>query len=107
MPVDKPAEKPEGEKKKFKAPELSKDVKFILVGAVLILVALGGSFIMMKSLLTPLMPQHAALKQKTETGTLITVGEFTTNISDPITARYVKTEIVIEVQKNQKTERRS
>lgn len=97
-------EKPEGEKKKFKAPEISKDVKFILVGVVLFLVALGCSFIMMKSLLAPLMPQHAAVEQKTETGTLVTVGEFTTNISDPSGIRYVKTEVVIEVEKDKKAE---
>lgn len=104
MPIEKPTEKPEVEKKKFKAPEISKDVKFIIVGVVLFLVALGCSFIMMKSLLAPLMPQHAAVKQNTETGTLVTVGEFTTNISDPSGTRYVKTEVVIEVEKDKKTE---
>ncbi|MGE5381122.1 MAG: flagellar basal body-associated protein FliL [Methylocystaceae bacterium] len=105
MPADKPVEKPEGEKKKkFKAPEISKDVKFIMVGVVLFMVALGCSFIMMKSLLAPLMPQSAAVKQKTETGTLITVGEFTTNISDPSGTRYVKTEVVVEVEKDKTVE---
>jgi len=104
MAVDKSVEKPEGEKKKFQAPEISRDAKFIIVALVLFLVALSFSFIMMKSLLAPLMPQHAAVEQKTETGTLVTVGEFTTNISDPSGTRYVKTEVVIEVEKDKKVE---
>jgi flagellar FliL protein len=75
------------------------DIKIILIGLVIFLVAMGASYFLMRSLMAPLYPE----KEKTETqkelagGSLISVGEFTTNVSGDEGNHYLKVEVFIEV----------
>lgn len=75
------------------------DIKIILIGLVLFLVAMGATYFLMRSLMAPLYPE----KEKSETqqelagGSLISVGEFTTNVSGAEGNHYLKVEVFIEV----------
>ena len=80
-------------------PKIGMDVKIILMGLVIFLVAMGASYFLMRSLITPLMPkaETTSTKQSLEAATLITVPEFTTNISDAAGNRYLKVEVSVEL----------
>jgi len=92
---------------KTAAPAKTLDFKFVVVALVILLISLAASFFMMKTMLTSVLPQKAAANthQKIEAGTLVSAGEFLTNISDPTGARYLKAEIVVEVKKDKKAEK--
>lgn len=79
-------------------PKIGMDIKIILVGLVIFLVAMGASYFLMKSLITPLVPKaETTSKQSLETATLVAVPEFTTNISDAAGNRYLKVEVSVEL----------
>ncbi len=63
---------------------LGLDFKIILIGLLIFLVAMGASYLLMKSLMAPLMPktEEAARKSVSISGGLVSAGEFTTNIND-------------------------
>lgn len=87
-----------------KAPETAKksDFKIILIGLVFFLIAMGGSYFYMSSLMAPLMPENQSEKQGASTGNLISIGEFTTNINDVSGTRFLKVEVYVEVAKDNK-----
>lgn len=87
-----------------KAPETAKksDFKIILIGLVFFLIAMGGSYFYMRTLMAPLMPEKPSEKQEASTGNLISIGEFTTNINDVAGTRFLKVEVYVEVAKENK-----
>lgn len=75
------------------------DIKIIIIAAIFFVAALAGSYFMIKSVMAPLMPKEekqAESKEKTA-GVLIPLGEFTINITDVSGTRFLKTEVVLEV----------
>lgn len=79
--------------------KLGLDLKIILIGLVIFLVAMGASYFLMKSLMAPLMPQEEEKNSKEVlSGGLVSAGEFTTNITDVAGNRYLKVEVTIEVK---------
>jgi len=73
-------------------------IKFIAICLILFLATIGGSYFAIKTALAPLLPSNTVTKGETGTiGNLIDLGEFTVNVLDVSMARYLKTEIVIEV----------
>lgn len=87
-------------------PKLGLDIKIILVGVLILLVAIGASYFLMKSLMAPLMPPKVETSSKTslEAATLVAVPEFTTNISDGAGNRYLKVEVSVELGDKQNAE---
>lgn len=73
------------------------DFKIILVGLLIFLVAMGASYFLMRSLMSPLMPKQEKEVKAIATGDLVSAGEFTTNINDVAGTRYLKVEVFIEV----------
>ena len=74
------------------------DFKIILIGLLIFLVAMGASYLLMKSLMAPLMPQtEKDVKEVTISGSLVSAGEFTTNVGDSAGNRYLKVEVSLEV----------
>lgn len=72
--------------------------KIIIAGLVIFLIAMGASYFLMKSLMSPLLPKEENEKSnEVVTGNLIEVGEFTTNIGDIAGTRFIKVEIFLEV----------
>ncbi|MEN6348079.1 MAG: flagellar basal body-associated protein FliL [Syntrophomonas sp.] len=88
-------EKNTEEKPKSKL-EINVDIKLILIGLVIFLVAMGGSYFLMKSLMAPLMPKEESTSNEL-TGNLVEVGEFTTNVNDVNGQRFVKVKVTVEV----------
>ena len=89
-------------------PKLGLDIKIIVVGLLIFLVAMGASYFLMKSLMAPLMPKVETTSQvNLESSTLVAVPEFTTNISDVAGNRYLKVEVSVELgdKKNAETEK--
>ncbi len=81
------------------------DIKIILVGLLIFLVAMGASYFLMKSLMAPLMPKtEEKTKGEVVSGGLVKVGEFTTNIADVGGNRYLKVEVSIEISDKTKSE---
>lgn len=75
----------------------SSDFKIILIGLVIFLAAMGASYFLMRSLMAPLMPQEEKETKEVVTGNLVSVGEFTTNVSGVSGTRFLKVEVFIEV----------
>lgn len=94
------AEEKENEVKKPRL-DLNVDMKLILIGLLVFLVAVGGSYFLMKSLMAPLMPRQEGTG-KLKTGNLVEVGEFTTNINDIIGQRFLKVKVTVEVSSDVK-----
>jgi flagellar FliL protein len=79
-------------------PKFGLDIKIIVIGLIIFLVAMGASYFLMKSLMAPLMPKvETNSKTNLETATLVGVPEFTTNISDVAGNRYLKVEVSVEL----------
>lgn len=75
------------------------DLKIILVGLVIFLVAMGASYFLMKSLMAPLMPKDETKSaEEVLSGGLVSAGEFTTNVNDVAGNRYLKVEVSIEIK---------
>lgn len=81
------------------------DFKIIIAGLIIFLIAMGASYFLMKSLMTPLLPKEESEQKEVLTGNLVEVGEFTTNIGDITGSRFVKVEVFVEVtgKKGQET----
>lgn len=78
-------------------PKTGFDFKIILAGLLIFLVAMGASYFLMKSLISPLMPKPEKQAEIIATGDLISAGEFTTNINDVAGTRYLKVEVFVQV----------
>ncbi|KUG03599.1 flagellar biosynthesis protein flil [hydrocarbon metagenome] len=75
------------------------DLKIIIIGLVIFIVLVGGSFYLMKSIMAPLMPEEEkTLKEGSAAniGVLVPIGEFMTNINDVAGTRYLKVEVTVE-----------
>ena len=96
-------EKASEEKPKRKL-EINVDVKLILIGLLIFLVAMGGSYFLMKSLMAPLMPKEEEHAEAL-TGNLVEVGEFTTNINDVNGQRFLKVKVAVEVSSEEEKEK--
>jgi flagellar FliL protein len=78
-------------------PKSGLDFKIILAGLLIFLVAIGSSYFLMKSLLSPFMPQEEKEVETIASGDLVSAGEFTTNINDVAGTRYLKVEVFVQV----------
>lgn len=74
------------------------DFRIILVGLLIFLAAMGASYFLMKSLMAPLYPEKETQAESQDSGKLIEIAEFTTNIADVGGNRYVKVEVFLEVK---------
>ncbi len=73
------------------------DLKIIIIGMVIFIVLVGGSFMLMKSIMAPLMPEEKTASQgNSQIGALVPIGEFMTNINDAAGTRYLKVEVTVE-----------
>ncbi len=72
------------------------DLQIIIVGLVVFLMCMGGSYFMIKSLLAPLLPGEEPGDTK-GSAILVEVGEFTTNVYDLNNVRFLKASVYIEV----------
>jgi len=88
------AEETENKEKKTRAVF---DLQIIIIGLVVFLMCMGGSYFMLRSLLAPLLPPEQAEKSKKTEAVLVEVGEFTTNINDVSGTRFLKAEVYLEV----------
>ena len=81
------------------------DFKIILIGLLIFLVAMGASYLLMKSLMAPLMPKTEETAQEVLlSGGLVSAGELTTNVSDVAGNRYLKVEVSLEVSDKKSAE---
>ncbi|NLJ72454.1 MAG: flagellar basal body protein FliL [Syntrophomonadaceae bacterium] len=91
-----------------KTPEIKEktgfDFKIIIAGLIIFLIAMGASYLLMKNLMSPLLPKDEKENKEVLTGNLIEVGEFTTNIGDMGGSRFVKVEVFVEVSGKKGTE---
>ena len=78
------------------------DLRIIIIGLVFFLVAMGGTYFLVSKMMAPLLPEKPAEKLDVSTGNLVSIGEFTTNINDMGSIRYLKFEIFVEVSKENK-----
>lgn len=78
------------------------DLKIIIIGLVFFLVAMAGTYFLINRMMAPLLPENSAEKQELSTGNLVSVGEFTTNINDVGSNRFLKFEVFVEVSKEDK-----
>lgn len=74
------------------------DFRIIIVGLLIFLAAMGASYFLMKSLMAPLYPQKETQAESPDSGNLVEIAEFTTNIADVGGNRYVKVEVFLEVK---------
>lgn len=83
-------------------PKSGFDIKIIAIGLVIFLAAMGGSYLIAKSIMAPLMPkEEKKIEEKsTEAGATVAAGEFTVNINDPSGQRFLKAVIFLEVDKS-------
>lgn len=91
-----------------KTPEIKEkvgfDFKIIIAGLIIFLIAMGASYLLMKNLMSPLLPKEEIENKEVLTGNLVEVGEFTTNIGDMGGSRFVKVEVFVEVSGKKGTE---
>lgn len=79
-------------------PKKGFDLKIIVAGVLIFLLALGASYFIMKSLMSPLMPKQSKnTTQAIAADQLVSVGDFTTNINDAAGTRYIKVEIYVQL----------
>lgn len=78
------------------------DLRLIIIGLVFFLVAMAGTYFLISRMMAPLMPENQTQKQDMATGNLVSIGEFTTNINDVASTRFLKFEVFVEVSKEDK-----
>lgn len=78
------------------------DFRILLVGLVLFLVAMGASYLVMKSLIAPLIPESKKEQVQLSSGNLVEIGEFTTNIGSTGGTRFLKVSVTVEVTSEDK-----
>ncbi|MGI5880147.1 MAG: flagellar basal body-associated FliL family protein [Syntrophomonadaceae bacterium] len=84
------------------AEKSSIDIKIILIGLGIFIVAMAFSFFLMRSMMAPFLPEKETEKQVATRGNLLSVGEFTTNINDVAGTRFLKVEVFVEVSEENK-----
>lgn len=74
------------------------DIRIIAIGLVFLLAAMGGSYFIAQTTLSPFLPKEEtkATEKEKESAVMVPLGEFTVNIEDVSGPRYLKTEIYIE-----------
>lgn len=80
------------------------EVKFIVIGLIFFLVATGASYLIMKNLLAPILPDKDKNSKELKAGALLSVGEFTTNVNDIGGTRFLRVEVTIETDEKKKEE---
>ena len=80
------------------------DFKIVLAGLVIFLVAMGASYFILHSLIAPLVPEENNQPAKVLTGNLVSLGEFTTNVTDVAGTRFLKAEVYVEVTDKKTTQ---
>ncbi len=78
------------------------DFRIILVGLLLFLVAMGTSYLVMRSLIAPLIPESKKEQVQLLSGNLVEVGDFTTNINSTGGTRFLKVTVTLEVSSEDK-----
>jgi flagellar FliL protein len=78
------------------------DFRIILVGLLLFLVAMGASYLVMRSLIAPLIPESKKAQVQLLSGNLVEVGDFTTNINSTGGTRFLKVTVTLEVSSEDK-----
>lgn len=78
------------------------DFRIILVGLLLFLVAMGASYLVMRSLIAPLIPESKKEQVQLLSGNLVEVGDFTTNINSTGGTRFLKVSVTLEVSSEDK-----
>jgi flagellar FliL protein len=78
------------------------DFRIILVGLLLFLVAMGASYLVMRSLIAPLIPESKKEQVQLLSGNLVEVGDFTTNINSTGGTRFLKVTVTLEVSSEDK-----
>jgi flagellar FliL protein len=73
------------------------DFRILLVGLLLFLVAMGSSYLVMKSLIAPLVPESKKEQVQLLSGNLMEIGEFTTNVNATGGTRFLKVSVTVEV----------
>ncbi|MGE5371351.1 MAG: flagellar basal body-associated protein FliL [Solirubrobacterales bacterium] len=74
------------------------DFKIIIVGLVILMAAMIGSYFIAKSVMAPLMPKEEETVSETEMGEPIDVGEFTVNIASVDGApHFLKTKVLVSI----------
>ena len=75
------------------------DFKIIVAGLVLFLVVMGSTYFILRSLIAPLMPesQKNTASATNVTGSLMSLGEFTTSISDVSGSHFIKVELYAKI----------
>lgn len=80
------------------------DMKIIAIGLVFFLVATGASYLIMKTVMAPIMPVKEKNGKELKTGALLSAGEFTTNVADVAGTRFLRVEVTIETDEKRKEE---
>lgn len=81
------------------------DFKIIIIGLLIFLAAMGASYLLMKSLMAPLLPKtEETSKEVTVSGGLVSAGVFTTNVGSAAGNRYLKVEVTLEVSDKKSAE---
>jgi len=78
------------------------DFRIILIGLLLFLVAMGTSYLVMRSLIAPLIPESKKEQVQLLSGNLVEVGDFTTNINSTGGTRFLKVTVTLEVSADDK-----
>ncbi len=78
--------------------------KIIAVGLIFFLLATGASYLILKNLLAPIMPESQGNNKGIKAGALLSAGEFTTNINDIGGTRFLKVEVTVEADEKKKEE---
>ncbi len=79
------------------------DFRIILIGLLLFLVAMGTSYLVMRSLIAPLVPESNKKEQvQLLSGNLMEIGDFTTNINSTGGTRFLKVSVTVEVTSDDK-----
>ena len=84
-------------KEESKSPGI--DLKLILIGLGIFAIAIGITYFLMRSLISPLVPESNRFSSELN-GSLVEIGEFTTNIGSTGN-RYVKVAVAINVEAEQ------
>jgi len=78
-------------------------IKIIAVGVVVFLIALGASYFVLRSTISPLLPPDKnGSSGESALGTPFEVGEFTTNINDITGPRFMKVKVTITLSGSDK-----
>lgn len=72
------------------------DFKIILAGFLVFVVCMVAAYFVFKSLMAPLLPHAEEQEVQVSVGSLVPVGEFTTNVNDVAGTRFIRVEVTVE-----------